>query len=292
LNRQLNQDTGLSAPLLMRGEVFLMDILLFYATIVFYSLAATGYLSHLAWMKKPLWKVSLGLLITGFVLHSACIFTRFYETGYTPATNRFEAQIFFSWLLVAVYLAIQIRHTLPVLGAFLIPPALGLLLLVSFDTKERVLADRLAGLLPSHWLPLHVLFAFLGDALLGVSACFAVMYLMQERQLKRKKIGALYYRLPPLDVIDRLSYRCISIGFPFLTLGILTGSIWLKSVQDGYINWHDGRQTATLLTWFLYAALLHGRLIAGWRGRRVAWLNIVGFLVILVTFLRLSHFMN
>jgi len=116
--------------------------------------------------------------------------------------------------------------------------------------------------------------------------------LIQERQLKQKKIGALYYRLPALDVLDRLSYRCITIGFPFLTLGILTGSIWLKTARGGYIDWQDGRQTATLLTWFLYAALLHGRLIAGWRGRRVAWINIVGFLVILFTFLKLSHFMN
>ncbi len=269
-----------------------MDIVLFYITVVFYSLAATGYLSHLIWMKKPLWKISRGLLIAGFLVHTACIVARYYGTGYTPVTNRFEAQIFFSWILVAVYLAIQIRHSLPVLGAFVTPPALALLLLASLDTKEMVLPERLAHLLPSHWLPLHVLFAFLGDALLGVSACFAVMYLIQERQLKRKKIGALYYRLPPLDVLDRLSYRCISFGFPFLTLGILTGSIWLKTVQGGYIDWQDGRQTATLLTWFLYAALLHGRLIAGWRGRRVAWLNIVGFLVILLTFLKLSHFMK
>lgn len=269
-----------------------MDVLLFYITVAFYSLATAGYLCHLIWMKKPLWQVSRGLLIAGFLVHTACIAARYLAAGYTPVTNRFEAQIFFSWVLVGVYLGIQLRHSLPVLGAFVAPPALALLLLASLDTKEAALPERLAHLLPSHWLPLHVLFAFLGDALLGVSACFAIMYLIQERQLKRKKIGALYYRLPPLDVLDGLSYRCISIGFPFLTLGILTGSIWLKTTQGGYIDWEDGRQTATLLTWFLYAALLHGRLIAGWRGRRVAWLNIVGFLVILATFLKLSHFMN
>jgi len=269
-----------------------MDILLFYVTVVLYATATAGYLCHLIWMKKPLWKVSRGLLIAGFLVHAACILVRSWQTGYTPVTNRFEAQIFFSWVLVAVYLAIQLRHSLPVLGAFVTPPALALLLLASLDAKDMVLPERLARLLPSHWLPVHVVFAFLGDALLGVSACFALMYLMQERHLKRKKIGALYYRLPPLDVLDGLSYRCISIGFPFLTLGILTGSIWLNRTQGGYIDWTDGRQTATLLTWFLYAALLHGRLIAGWRGRRVAWLNIVGFLVILATFLKLSHFMN
>ncbi len=269
-----------------------MEIILYYITGGFYSLAALGYLSYLAWLKNRVWKVSRILLIGGFLFHTATIVARYAEIGYTPATNRFEAQILFAWLIVAVYLIIQVRHTLPVLGAFVTPVALGLLLSLIFDTRETVLPDRLAQLLPSRWLPLHIWFAFLGDALLGVSACLAGMYLIQERQLKKKKIGALYYRLPPLDVLDRLSYRCISIGFPFLTLGILTGSIWLKTVQGGYIEWQDGRQTATLLAWFLYAAILHGRLISGWRGRRVAWLNIVGFLVILLTFLKLSHFMK
>ena len=91
-------------------------------------------------------------------------------------------------------------------------------------------------------------------------------------------------------LLDRLSYRCITIGFPLLTIGILTGSIWLKTTKGGYLDWQDGRQTASLLIWFLYAGLLHGRLIAGWRGRRIAWMNVIGFLVILITFLQLSHF--
>jgi cytochrome c-type biogenesis protein CcsB len=264
-----------------------MDILLFYLTLFFYSAATLGYLAYLIWIKKRLWKASRVVLVVGFLFHTASILARYVEAGYTPVTNRFESLIFFSWLLVAVYLAVQVRQTLPVLGAFVTPLALGLLLIASFRSKEIL---PLEGLLDSRWLPAHVWFAFLGDALLGVSACFAGMYLIQEKILKKKKIGPLYYRLPSLEVLDRLSYRCITIGFPLLTVGILTGSIWLKTVQGGYIDWQDGRQTASLLIWFLYAGLLHGRLIAGWRGRRVAWMNVIGFLVILVTFLQLSHF--
>ena len=264
-----------------------MDVVLFYLSLSFYSVATIGYLAYLVWVKKPLWKTSRLVLVAGFLFNTACIVTRYVEAGYTPVTNRFESLIFFSWLLVAVYLAIQLRHTLPVLGAFVTPLALGLLLIASFRGKEILPLD---GQLDSHWLPAHVWFAFLGDALLGISACFAGMYLIQEKILKTKKIGPLYYRLPSLEVLDRLSYRCITIGFPLLTVGILTGAIWLKTIQGGYIDWQDGRQTASLLTWFLYAGLLHGRLIAGWRGRRVSWMNVIGFLVILVTFLQLSHF--
>ncbi len=266
-----------------------MNVFLFYLTLLFYSIACSGYLVYLIRATKPIWKVSRILLIIGFIFHSASILSRFVEAGYTPVTNRFESLIFFSWLIVAFYLIIQLRHTLPVLGAFVTPPALTLLLIAASRSKEILPLDRL---LDSPWFPFHVGFAYIGDVLLGISACFAVMYLIQEKQLKRKKIGTLFYRLPSLEILDRLSYRCISIGFPFLTLGILTGSIWLNTVQGGYIDWKDGRQTATLLTWFLYAALLHGRLTAGWRGRRVAWMNIIGFLVILITFLQLSHFMK
>ncbi len=264
-----------------------MDVVLFYLTLSFYSIATIGYLAYLVWVKKPVWKASRIVLIMGFLFHTSSIALRYVEAGYTPVTNRFESLIVFSWLLVAVYLAVQIRHTLPVLGAFVTPLALALLMMASFRSKEILPLNRV---LNSGWLPAHVWFAFLGDALLGVSACLAGMYLIQETILKKKKIGPLYYRLPSLEVLDRLSYRCISIGFPLLTIGILTGAIWLKSIQGGYIDWQDGRQTASLLIWFLYAGILHGRLIAGWRGRRVAWMNVIGFLVILVTFLQLSHF--
>ncbi|MEW6441044.1 MAG: cytochrome c biogenesis protein CcsA [bacterium] len=266
-----------------------MDITLFYCTLVLYGLATLGYLAHLVWLEKPVWKISRWLLWSGFLIQSASLALRWQAAGYTSVTERFEAFSFFSWFLVAVYLAIQTRNALPILGAFLTPMALILLLMASFRSKQ---IPPLTQLFDSPWLPLHVWFAFLGDALLGVSACLSAMYLIQERQLKKKRISRFYYRLPPLDMLDRLSYRCVSIGFPALTIGILTGAFWLKTVQGSYIDWRDGRQTATLLTWFLYAALLHGRLTAGWRGRRVAWLNVLGFLVILITFLELSHFMQ
>ncbi len=269
-----------------------MDIVLFYCTFFLYALATLGYLAHLVWMSKPIGKASLAFLVIGFVLHTACIFARYQETGYIPVTNRFEALIFFSWLMVAVYLAVQLRQRLPVLGAFVTPPALLLLILASFDSKDILLPEELSQFLPSRWFFIHVWFAFLGDALMGLSASFAAMYLIQQQQLKSKKIGPFYYRLPALEALDRFSYRCISIGFPFLTLGILTGAVWLRTTKGIYIDWQDGRQTSTLLTWFLYSALLHGRLVAGWRRRRIAWMNVLCFVVILVTFLGLSHFME
>ena len=111
-----------------------------------------------------------------------------------------------------------------------------------------------------------------------------IMYLIQERQIKAKKIGAFYHRLPALKVLDDLGYRCLTFGFPLLTLGIITGSVWAESAWGSYWSW-DPKETWSLITWFLYAALLHGRLTVGWRGRRAAIFAIVGFAALVFTFL-------
>src|SRR3989304_1122534 len=78
-------------------------------------------------------------------------------------------------------------------------------------------------------------------------------------------MGAVSNRIPSLDVLDDINYRCLRIGFPLLTLGIITGSIWAEYAWGSYWSW-DPKETWSLITWFLYAALLHGRLTVGWRG--------------------------
>src|SRR4030067_653128 len=102
------------------------------------------------------------------------------------------------------------------------------------------------------------------------------MYLLQEKQVKRKKMGAMFKRLPSLDVLDDINYRCLTIGFPLLTLGIITGSIWAEYAWGSYWSW-DPKETWSLITWLLYAALLHGRLTVGGRGRTAAILATLGF---------------
>ena len=110
------------------------------------------------------------------------------------------------------------------------------------------------------------------------------MYLLQEHYLKRKILGAMFHRLPSLDTLDDINYRCLAVGFPLLTAAIISGAIWAKAVWGEYWSW-EPKQTWSLITWFVYAALLHGRLTTGWRGRRAAILAIAGFCVILFTYL-------
>jgi cytochrome c-type biogenesis protein CcsB len=138
--------------------------------------------------------------------------------------------------------------------------------------------------LRSIWLPIHTTLAFLGEAFLGLAFCGGLMYLIQENQIKNKKWSQFLHRLPSLQTLDDLNYLCLSLGFPFLTLGIITGSIWAEYAWGSYWNW-DPKETWSLVTWLIYAALLHGRLTIGWRGRRAAYFLIIGFAVVLFTFL-------
>ena len=117
------------------------------------------------------------------------------------------------------------------------------------------------------------------------------MYLLQERMLKSKKFSGLFYRLPSLDTLDSMNYKCLTFGFPLMTMGIISGAIWANSAWGGYWRW-DPKETWALITWFLYAALLHGRLTIGWRGRRAAIFAIIGFCFLLFSFFGVNLFLS
>jgi cytochrome c-type biogenesis protein CcsB len=138
--------------------------------------------------------------------------------------------------------------------------------------------------LDSFWLPVHVGLSFMGNAVFTVAFVAAILYLIQERMLKSKKFSALHYRLPSLETLDRVNYRCLKFGFPLMTMGIISGAVWAESAWGTYWSW-DPKESWALITWFLYAALLHGRLTVGWRGRRAAIFAIIGFCFLLFTFL-------
>ena len=258
-----------------------MNLFFFQVALVIYLLGTGISLAYLVSLHKRLSRLGTLALGVGFVAHTLALVWRYMEAGYTPITNLHESLSFFSWSIVGVYLLLNFKYRVDVLAAFISPIAAILIILASLFPKEVL---PLAPVLKSFWLPIHVILAFIGDAMFALAFVTGVMYLIQERQIKSKKIGPFYYRLPALNVLDDLSYRCLTIGFPLLTLGIITGSVWAESAWGSYWSW-DPKETWSLITWFLYAALLHGRLTVGWRGRRAAIFAIVGFAVLIFTFL-------
>jgi cytochrome c-type biogenesis protein CcsB len=142
------------------------------------------------------------------------------------------------------------------------------------------------------WLfPVHISFAFLGNAAFALAFGAGVMYLIQDRMLKSKRFTGIYRLLPSLDTLDRVNYTCLSFGFPLMTLGIISGAVWANTVWGTYWSW-DPKETWALITWFVYAALLHGRMTVGWRGRKAAIFSIIGFLLLLFSYLGVNLLVN
>jgi cytochrome c-type biogenesis protein CcsB len=258
-----------------------MNIYFFKFAALLYLFGTLAYLSYVILLKEFLSRAAMVIVSVGFASHTLALLIRYAEAGHTPVTNLYESLSFFAWLIIGMLLIVNLKYKIKALGSFLTPMALILMVFALALPKEIL---PLAPVLRSFWHPFHVLFAFLGNAIFTLAFCCGVMYLIQENRLKSKKMGAITKRLPSLKVLDDLNYQSLKFGFPLLTLGIITGAVWAEYAWGRYWGW-DPKETWSLITWFLYAALLHQRLTVGWRGRKAAIMAIAGFLAVLFTFL-------
>ena len=258
-----------------------MNALLFKLTMGAYFLSTLLYLVYLVKPRPILGRIGHWTISGGLVIH--CMFTidRYLEAGHTPITNLHESLSFFSLAIVAMFIAFERKYKISILGSFVTPLAL---VILAISTLFPSAIAPLNPALKSKWLAVHTTMAFLGYAAFAVAFAAAIMYLIQERFLKSKRLGPMYQKLPSLDTLDEINYRCLTFGFPLLTFAIISGAIWAETAWGTYWSW-DPKETWSLITWFIYAALLHGRLTTGWRGRRAAILAIIGFFVMLFTFL-------
>ncbi|MGA3086438.1 MAG: c-type cytochrome biogenesis protein CcsB [Thermodesulfobacteriota bacterium] len=258
-----------------------MAVFFFKCTLTLYLLGTLGYILFIVFQLKPMARISFGLLLLGFLIHTFTIGFWTIQTGYFPVYNLRESLSFFAWAIIGVYLLIQVRFNLMVLGSFLSPLAAVMMISSSFLPHQ---IGPVNPLLQNIWLMVHVVTIFIGNGVFAVAFLAGIMYLIQERQIKSKHLGPLYHRLPSLEVLDALNYNCLILGFPLLTLGMLSGSIFAQYTLGTFWRW-DPKEVWSLITWLLYAALLHGRLVAGWRGRRSAMISIIGFLILTFSFL-------
>jgi ABC-type transport system involved in cytochrome c biogenesis permease subunit len=131
---------------------------------------------------------------------------------------------------------------------------------------------------------LHVTLSMLGTVGFAVAFVAGLMYLIQDRLLKSKRFNVLYSKLPPLDFLDTLNQQSILLGFPLLTLGIIAGAISAEYARGSFLNWNP-EQTWALVTWVFYFVVLMGRMTVGWRAKRAAYLTIIGFGGVVLTFI-------
>lgn len=249
-------------------------------TAVLYAAATCVYLAYLFTHKDRVIFIAERLLFSAFALHTLNLASRVIYSGRMPVTSLHESLIFFSWLVVITNLYLIFRYKQKTLGAFVTPFALILIITAAFMPGEII---QLSPALKSFWLFMHVTIAFLGNAFFAIAFFLGVMYVIQERYLKTRKLKGLFFIMPSLDTLDELNYKFLQYGFTLLTLAIISGAVWSQYTYGSYWDWKP-RQIWSVITWFLYAALLHGRLTSGWRGRTAAIFSGIAFLVLIGSF--------
>jgi ABC-type uncharacterized transport system permease subunit len=255
-----------------------------------YGIAAAIYLAHLVGLRRGTASVARALLAIGVMLHFADIGVRCYH-GTNPISSTPEAMSLAAFIIAAVFLLTALRYQLTAAGAFAVPAVVALILLARLAPVEAPVQGDVFLPAMGRLGQAHILLATLGVAVFAFAAVLAVVYLFQDRSLKRKQLDRVIERAAPLETLDRLAHRCVSIGFPVFTLAIVTGAIWVARL--GLLHGRGTLRPEYLIavgTWVAFAVLIIARVGAGWRGRRAAWLTLGGFggtaLVVAAYFIR------
>ncbi len=280
----------------------LLSVTLFTFTTLCYFLAMVSYIVYLVRRKGPVGIIASSLAYLGFFLHTAAIGLRWKASyvmgfGHAPLSNLYESIVFFAWTVLLLYGLFEARYKYRSVGAFVLPVAFLAMAFAQYGAPLVRSAGLIIGsealgnfsiptgiqaLLPalqSDWLLYHVVTCFLGYAGFAVGAAVSIMYLVRagkEDGAGAVKTGGVFSLFPPARLLDQINYQAIMIGFPLLTLGIVTGAVWANYAWGSYWSW-DPKETWSLIVWLIYAAFLHARITRGWVGKRAAILSIVGF---------------
>ncbi len=260
----------------------------FCLPVILYLISTLFYLIYLARKNEIIEKIGSYVLACACLVHLAATLFRYIEAGYTPITNLHESLSFFALCTAVFFLYLRKTYKIAGLGSIVLP-IISIMVIWALTLSSPI--KPLPPVLQSYWLPIHTGFAFIGDAIFLVGCLVSIIYLFAERDIKRKRLHTVFGSFPSLEMLDRINYRCMSYGFPFLTIGIITGSIWAQSAWGSSWSW-DPKETWSLITWIVYAILIHNRLTMGWRGRKTAYLMILGFISVVVTFLGVNLFIG
>ena len=261
----------------------MMKIITFNIAMISYFLASLEYFLYLVYRRPAVSTLATGTVIVGLLSHTVIIGLRSQETGHGPYTTSFEVAVFLSWLVVVVYCFTHWKYKVKDLGSFVIPVAFLILLYATFLSKEIVdFPESEFKVL----LTLHRTLSIIGFAAFAIAFGLGVMYLIQEKQVKSKKLGMMYFRLPSLESLDNLMVKAVAAGFPLFTLGFLTGSIWnIQMSQSSFFSWDLVKIWPLIIGWIFYGLVFFGRLRLGWRGKKIAQGSVVGFVTVMLSIL-------
>lgn len=274
---------------MINSAVFSIVTFVYFLAFFFFLLGSVRPGGTFNFHKMAVWSARGGLL-----LHTIGLGIRWFESyemgiGRIPLANFYESLIFFAWSIILLFLIVEHRLRSKSAGLFVLPFAFIAMAYGSFSPDVDSRITPLIPALQSNWLSIHVITCFLGYAGFTLACGLGIMYLIKSRAERRGNQGTGFHALlPSLADIDESLYQSALVGFVFLTLGIMTGSIWAYSAWGAYWSW-DPKETWSLITWLVYAIMIHVRYMRGWRGRRMAFLSLIGFAAVLFTYFGVNY---
>jgi len=236
--------------------------------IVAYVCAMGLALTHLVQRQPLVHRLAALSTLIGWVAHTLALIVLAIEVGRPPLGTLANAVSVVVWVVVLLEMLVERQSGVTVLGAFVMP------VVVMLSLKASVARPAsLAPALGNAWIWIHIALALFAGA---------IMYLLQDRQIRAKRPGRFYHRLPPLETLDHWTYRTLALGFPFLTTGLILGAVWARTAW-GSVFTFDPLAFFSLVAWIIYAGTLAGRAAGGWHGRRAAYFAIIGFAALVVT---------
>ena len=265
----------------------------------FLFIAMLGYWVSLAFPKnKTSFSISRITTLFSNLLFGLTLIIRWWNEGYFPLSNLYESLIFLSWGISTIHLFVEFRTQSRLIGAISTPIIFFISGFSSLTLPiEMQKALPLVPSLQSNWLMMHVSMMMVSYATLIIGSLLSILYLaftlFKNKKVKventltntvtvqQNNVGS---QSPILQTIDIWSYRIIGLGFPFLTIGIISGAVWANEAWGSYWSW-DPKETWALITWLIFAVYLHSRLLKGWQGTKAASLGSCGFFVIWICYL-------
>jgi cytochrome c-type biogenesis protein CcsB len=242
-------------------------------------------------------QIAVAVTVLGALIHLTSILLRGFAVHRVPWGNMYEFSMVMGFIAVAAWLVVLWRMpTLRFLGMFVLIPVVVIMFLAG-----NVLYAKAAPLVPalqSYWLAIHVSAAASGEGMLMTSSVLTILYLVKVRWLARTAAGkpmrfinGLGARLPEPAGLDKSAYRIVAFAFPIYTFGVICGAIWAEAAWGRYWGW-DPKETWAFIAWVIYAAYLHARATAGWKGRNAAYINLLGFAAMTFNFFVINIFIS
>jgi len=261
-------------------------IILFHSSLVAYVVSLWHFGMYVFRGAQRLASRGLFFSLVGLAIHGIAIVTVSVGQARPPWANSLQNISFWCWVVVAISVAVSYRFRLKVLGLFVMPLVLVLLFMAMVGQKSSSAYGEEVG--RTFWAAVHVGLVFVAYASFAFAAVLGFIYILHSRFLKKKETGELSDKLPSLDLLDRLNYRALLAGLGFLTAGLLLGLLWLAALPkkpEGL----DPKVTGSAVIWMAYAVLSAMRATGVLRGRKVAWLSVLGIAVIVLSFLFVPH---